>query len=68
MSATLRITKPAEELSQLEREVAAWENYCAALKREDRDEAIRLWKVYAQIHAQRPVRMVERMEREKGLI
>lgn len=68
MISALRIvaTEPAE-VSQAEREAAALENYYAAVKREDTDEAHRLWRVYAQVHAARPVEMVRAMERERGL-
>lgn len=68
MTAPLRVVaRPPEELGQLEREAAAYENYLAAVERNDKVEACRLWEIFRAIHRERPAAMVERMERERGL-
>lgn len=54
-------------VTQLEREAAAYNAFAAACKRGQKDEASRLWARYCEIHGQRPEKMVEQMERERGL-
>jgi hypothetical protein len=55
------------EISQAEREAAAYSAYLAAGRRGDHVERERLWQVYSDIHAQRSPEFVEQLERAKGL-
>lgn len=66
-SSALRVVKPPEEISQAEKEAAAWANHQAAIDRGDREDASLWFREYARLHAERPVAMVERLERERGL-
>jgi hypothetical protein len=49
------------------REKAAWEAFEKAWRSGDRGEAQRRWWVFVRIHKARPVELVARMERERGL-
>ena len=56
-----------QELAHQSRERRAWEAFEVAMQLERRDEAVRLWRAFAAIHAQRPAGLVRRMEIAKGL-
>lgn len=57
----------AHQITHAEQEAAAYSNWMAAVRRQDHSEAQRLWKVYADVHAQRPAEVVRAMEAQKGL-
>lgn len=57
----------SEEHDQRERELAEYRAAIAARDRGDHVAKERHLKRFAEIHAQRPAEMVERLERERGL-
>lgn len=68
MTVPLRVVREAASADDhLAREARAYEEYLAAVERNDKVEACRLWEVFRAIHRERPAQMVERMERDKGL-
>lgn len=63
---TAPTTAPVE-LSHAEREAAAWNAYLAALNSADKEEVLRLFRVFADIHKQWPPSVVEAMEERMHL-
>lgn len=55
------------ETTHAEKENAAYAAWMAAVRRQDHEEASRLWKEYTEIHKQRPPEVVRALEEAKGL-
>lgn len=55
------------ELTQVERESAAYNAAMSAARRGDREEHARLWRIYADTCAERCGAVVEAMEKARGL-
>lgn len=61
------MTSALREITQAEREAAAYNNAMAAARRGDRKEHAKLWAEYARICGERPAGFVAALEVSKGL-